>query len=192
MRNSGQNLPAACAAARDAIHARLDRDELAAGAFEELAAHLGGCSECRAFESDLEAIGAELRAIPKLELPDEVLDEVWSRTVDAPSSTASGFPRHLRPVLAAAAMLTVVVIGLWQVRGPAEPPSPTRAEVLQAAEEVRMVLALTSRQLRRAENTAVRDVLAGEISPALQQVPVRWPSTAPSPSPASEDMRSGT
>jgi hypothetical protein len=70
------------------------------------------------------------------------------------------------------------VIGIWVAFDPPVPQTvePTEAELAQAAEEARMVFTLTAQALRKAERTATRDVLAGEVSGALRRVPIRWPS----------------
>ena len=71
-------------------------------------------------------------------------------------------------------MLAVILYGAWDLSGPIE-PQPSSAEVARAAEEARLVLGLTAKALRGAKKTAIEDVLAGEVSPALQRAPIRWP-----------------
>ena len=53
---------------------------------------------------------------------------------------------------------------------------PTEEEIRKAAEDVRMVLALASRAVRRSERAAVERVLAGEVAPALDRIMVDWPA----------------
>ena len=70
-------------------------------------------------------------------------------------------------------MITVLG-GMWLQQERTE-PGMTEAELQQAALEARLVLGLTSRALKRGD-TAVGQVLTGEVSPALKKVPIRWPT----------------
>ena len=109
-----------------------------------------------------------LRSLPELKLPDEVLEQVWARTTSA---------RRTRPwyyAAAAAAIVVTVLGGVWLQQNGTD-PQPTEAELRQAALEARLVLGLTSRALREGGQKAVDRVLAGEVSEALQKVPIRWP-----------------
>jgi predicted anti-sigma-YlaC factor YlaD len=168
---SGSNGELGCAGAREAIHVSLDADLMDAGLKRRLEAHVAGCASCRAFASEMRAIQEGLRNLGELRMPDDVLEEVWVRTTRSRRAPARAWRLRLA---AAAAVLVVVMAGLWLRNGSA-PTEPTDAELAQAAREARMVLQLTSRALRRAERAAVRDVLTDEVSRALRRVPVQWP-----------------
>jgi anti-sigma factor RsiW len=166
-----------CEVARRSIHRRLDGESLGAGEQRELDRHLESCADCRESDEDLRAVQDGLRAIPLQTMPDEALQQVLDRTVRAERK------RRLHRWgldwrMAAAAVVTVGVIGIWFAFYPHVPQSaePTEAELAQAAEDARMVFSLTARALRKAERTATREVLAGEVSGALRRVPIRWPS----------------
>lgn len=166
-----------CRVALQAIHRRLDGEPPAEADERRLDEHLAGCADCRAARAELQAIQDGLRELPPLRMPDDALRAVLDRTVR--SDRRSALRRWgLDWRLAAAAVITVGVIGVWYALYP--PPSgPSQAELQRAAVEARAVLNLTARALRTAERAATRDVLAGEVSPALRRVPIEWPSTAP-------------
>jgi len=157
-----------CAGAREAIHASLDAELMDAGLQQRLENHLGDCASCREFAAEMRRIQGGLRSLPELKLPDEVLEQVWARTRRA---------RRTRPwyyAAAAAAIVVTVLGGIWLQKNGAD-PQPTEAELRQAALEARLVLGLTSRALRTGGQKAVDRVLTGEVSEALQKVPIRWP-----------------
>lgn len=161
-----------CDEAREAIHASLDADVMDAAQKQELEAHLARCARCRELADELRVVQQGLRSLPELKLPDEVLEKVWDRTTR--SRRASLRPRRRDLVAVAAAVLLVAVLGLW-LRDGSAPTGPTDAELERAAMQARLVLGVASRALQRTEETAVREVLAEEISPALRRVPIQWP-----------------
>ena len=160
-----------CGAAREAIHAMLDVDLVDAGPRRSLEAHLFGCSECRELAADLRAVQHGLQRLPEAKLPDEVLEEVWLRTVRA-GRRPWARPRFF--AAAAAAALVLALGGLW-LRDELAPGRPSDQELERAAREARIVLRLTSEALHKTEHAAFGDVLAGEVSDALRSVPIRWP-----------------
>ena len=171
MRPSNGNLP--CSEAREAVHVSLDAELMDAALKRRLEAHLAGCTECRAFVAEMRVVQEGLRSLPELQLPDEALEEVWNRTTRA--RRVRGFPRRWNLAAAAAAVLVVVLAGLWLRNGSA-PPGPTDAELERAAAQARLVLGLTSRALQRSERAVLHDVLTDEVSPALRRVPIQWPA----------------
>lgn len=164
-----------CAAALHAIHTRLD-GEFEAGSAEErqLEQHLVSCAECREADIELRAIQEGLREFPLDAMPDVAMRDVLNRTVRSRRrTTAQRWGLDWR--LAAAAVVTVGVIGMWYGLYPPQ-NEHSDAELARAATEARAVLALTAQALRKTERTVTRDVLADEVSPALRRVPIRWPS----------------
>jgi predicted anti-sigma-YlaC factor YlaD len=163
-----------CVTARRAIHDCLDGEPLGPDAVGRLEAHLSRCAACRELDADLRVQQAELRSLPPLRLSDEALRDVLSSTSRGERGT------HARRSaidwrLAAAAAITVAVVGLWSVvdrstRGPSD------AELARVAAETRAVLAVAARALRSAERAATHGVLADEVSPALRRVPIEWPA----------------
>jgi predicted anti-sigma-YlaC factor YlaD len=170
-----------CARARRALDDRMD-GPLDPGREADLTAHLARCAACREHEAGLLLVRSALRSLPRAPLPDEALDAVWARTIAAPS------PRLERPARWAAVAAAVLVAGLALVlvrdRGPS-PTRPSQAEIAQAASEARLVLGLTARAMQRSESAATRQVLAGEVKPALDRIPIRWSDDG-------SDRRSGT
>lgn len=159
-----------CEQAVELIHQLLDGDLMDAGDRQEMEEHLASCDGCRRADAELRTIQQSLRAMPADSLPDDVLDSVWT------STTKSGGGRVYRwGLAAAAAVLVVSLLGLWQF-GPPGAVEPTQAELDRATEEARMVFGLTAQALRKTERAAFKSVLAEEVSPALRSVPIQWPS----------------
>lgn len=163
-----------CRQAREWIQDRLDAvlDESSARALSE---HLASCKGCSAYRDEIEAVHAALESLPEMRLPDEALQEVWSRTVDAGAREIPWWKQGFgwRPALAAAVLLAVVAAAWFTLDR--RPPEPTDPELLQAAEEARYVLELTAAALKRSERAAVKEVLAGQVSPALERIVIDWP-----------------
>ena len=161
-----------CEQAIERIHEVLDGDLMDAARRRELDDHLSDCAGCRKADAELRTIQQALSAMPAGELPDDALDEVWSRTTKAP----------LRPVyhwgiVAAAAVLVLALLGVWQFGTPGV-VGPTQAELDRAEDEARMVLGLTAKALRKTEQAAFQSVLTEEVSPALRSVPIKWPGAS--------------
>jgi predicted anti-sigma-YlaC factor YlaD len=160
--------------------------------------HLAECAECRAYRDGLQGVQAALRALPELTLPDDALEAVWDRTTRAEAPSRVRVWVYGWRGLAAAAVLTGVLIGLWAWVGndpivnggtlaetQVTPGELTEEEIELAAEQVRLVLGLTGSALRRAEHAAVDQVLGGEVAPALKRLPIQL-------SRSKEPRRSGT
>ena len=172
--------PVDCARARQAIHARLDGEPVEESRAVE---HLSRCASCRQVEAELRRIQLGLRALPQPELRDGALAEVWARTSRAEPPASRVRRGRLDWRLAAAAVLALALVALWQLTGPGstselaggEEPEVSQAELDRAVAETRLVLGLTSRALRRAEEVAVERVLGHEVSGALRRIPIQWP-----------------
>ncbi len=171
-----------CPEAREAIQVALDADMMEAGQRQRLEAHLAKCAGCREHESQMRTIQHALRSLSSPGLSDAALREVWDRTTRADETPAqrSWGPGWRNLAAIAAGVLFVAVIGIlqWDGRVPGE---PTDEELRRAAAEARVVLGLTSRALRKTEQAAFRDVLADEVSGALQRVPIEWPEPGSDP-----------
>jgi hypothetical protein len=76
------------------------------------------------------------------------------------------------------------VVGAWLGREPEGLPraaAPSAERLARAEREIRLVLGRTAGALRRAEQAAVREVLAGQVAPALRRIPIRLPGSRQSP-----------
>lgn len=176
MSGNSPRLPA-CERAREWIHRALDGELTEVSERAELDGHLESCTACREFQSELRWIQEGLRGLPVTPLPDDALEQVWDRTTRRRKIVP--FRRRAfdwRLAAAAAVIFMVAFLGIrtWQL--PGTTAEPTEAELARAAQEMRLVLSLTSDALRKSGVVAVRDVLAEEVSPALQKMPVRWPA----------------
>jgi predicted anti-sigma-YlaC factor YlaD len=92
----------ACDQARSFVSLRLD-DELSELEHALLDAHLGGCSACRVFAAEVEAMTGELRAA-RLEQPE--------RPVSLPLTRRQGYLRGLQTAAAGAVAAVAVVAGV--------------------------------------------------------------------------------
>lgn len=164
-----------CTEAREWIHLLLDGDTLETDRQQKLHAHLANCADCRLAEADLRRIQAALGWLPESPLPDDALEDVLRRTVR--SSGGRRRTWHYGWRATAAAAVVVIAAGVWLFRpmDPAVAEGPTPEQIRQA-EQVRMVLRLTGGALRKTERAAMNRILSHEVSPALQQVPVKFPS----------------
>ena len=163
----------ACRDARHTVQRQLDGDLMDAVVRLALDRHLEECAACREYRRELQEVQETLRAVPALSMPDEALDEVFQQTSRAPDRLGSRLERWGLDWRAAAAAL-VLGVGIWGL-WPAGGTGFTDEELQQAALEARLALKLTARTLNGAEATAVRAVLAGEVSPALDRLPIRFP-----------------
>jgi anti-sigma-K factor RskA len=167
-----------CEDVRLAIHEA--QDDAPAGTLPEpVRVHIASCAECRELASDLAAIGAALRAMPRAPLPAETLDAVWGRTIRA---TPSGFAHGLgfwRLAAAASLAFAVVSTTLFFVFAPVTPPGPTAVELAHAEAQAELVLGYTARALAATRVAAEDRVLAEKVAPAVRGVPMPSPSRSP-------------
>ncbi len=175
-----------CGEARETIQDRLD-GPVEAGRDRRLRQHLEGCGSCREYRRSMDEVRQALRDLPRQRFPDDALEQVWDATIrERPQ--AVGAPRWWVPdwrAAVAAGVLLAALAGFWVGRGRVAPTGadtplvaaePTREELARAEAEIRLVLGRTAAALRQAEQAVVRDVLRGEVSPALRKVPIRWPA----------------
>ena len=143
----------------------MDSDELAA-----MERHLRSCEGCRRFQADMEELHEGLASLPELEFPEEALEAVWDRTIRKRSARLPGNWRWL----AAAAVLTMALVGSWSGLFDREPEySP--AEIARATVEARAALGLAGQALQRSQDVAMEDVLGGQVTPALEKITIGLP-----------------
>lgn len=172
-----------CARTRRALDDRMD-GPLDAAREDEVARHLARCAACREHEAGLLLVRRALRSLPSEPLPDEDLASIWSRTVDSPEERVERSARW--GAIAAAALVAGLAFALIRFGSGPSTKGPSQAEIAQAANDARLVLGLTARAMQRSERAATQQVLAGEVKPALDRIPIRWSEDS------SETRRSGT
>lgn len=159
-----------CAEARERIHAVLDGDLMDAEERLALDRHLTACAACSEARRELEQIQKSLRSMSDTPLPEDAFDDVLARTSRA--NVASRL-RRFGTGWRAAAAAALLAAALWS----AWPTGPDQAEIDQATAEARMVILLTAQALSRTQRVAIREGIAGEVSPALRSVRMKMPST---------------
>jgi len=168
-----------CVRARRLAHARLDGDVLAPEDAALLDTHLAGCEPCRVLGVELAEIQRELRGIPVPGLDAAVLERVWGSTSRAGTAARGSVARRSWRVAAAAAGLTLALVGLpWIIGERREREAVRDAEMRRATVEARLVLAVAGSALRRAERAVTEDVLVRGIGAALDRTPIRWSGAA--------------
>ena len=154
-----------CEEALDWIEPYLDGD-LPEDEAARLRGHLAGCTACTA-ELELAArIQTELRSLPQLDCPPEVLERVLQkgRGVVVPFKPRR-IVRTIGPRLAAAAaVLALAVSGgalFLQIQRPSDQPSPE--QIAQATAEAKLALAYLGKATRRASTDLREDVIAKRL-----------------------------
>lgn len=179
MNDDGQIRDLDCARAVAHVHQRLDGDELDAEKARWLSQHLEQCADCSQAEAQLQQIQQALRGLNVNPFPQDALDEVWDRTTRADRRPAWADWR----AIAAAAVLALAFLGIWQVSDRAAPTTevavaeavPSDAELARAAAEARFVLNLTATALRRSERVVIEEVMGKRVAPALRKIPLLMP-----------------
>jgi len=183
-----------CEQVRAWTHRLLDadpRDPLSASDLAARDRHFAGCKPCRLEAEEMQQVQYQLQSLSMDALPDSILDSVLEQTVRRRSHNPFfGFMVDWR--LAAAAVVTVALIGftgLYRTEPAGPPAAPIdRAQVdtipqedlERAAQEARVALAVTSRALRRGGAAAhrAREVIRDEVSTALREIPIQWPTAS--------------
>ena len=162
-----------CDEAQRTTHRVLDGDLMDATSLRRHRKHIESCLNCAGFDAELNDVQQALQGLTVEALPDQALDELLAQT-----SRAERVGPWRRwgldwRALAAAAVLAFALVAALDRGGPVPAPQPTPAELAQASEDARRVLALTAKALRRTEEAVV-----GEVVPALSSIPIRLsPST---------------
>lgn len=148
-----------CAAVTDRIEAFTDGD-LDKATVRRVRQHLDQCASCAKQAELARTLTAELRALPKLDLPDRVMDAVRAEVgIPADKRIADPPKRFRRPWLAAAAASILVIAGtlfIHQQQG-----RQSDREALRAAAEIEYALACVGEITRRANRTATARVMNG-------------------------------
>ena len=179
MNDNGSIRDLDCARASRYIHRRLDGDVLDTESADWVTLHLKGCADCRQAELELRQIQRALRDLAEAPFPEDGIDEVWNRTTRSERGRAWLDWR----AIAAAAVLALAILGIWQVGDRSVPvtefavaePAPSDEELARATAEARFVLNLTATALRRSEQVAIEEVMGKRVSPALRKIPLLLP-----------------
>jgi hypothetical protein len=166
-----------CDTALDLIEPFVDGDLEEAEA-DRLRSHLGSCRPCAAELALAERIQRELRALPQLDCPPEIVERV--RREGAQIAQILPFRSPVRPrgavlpfrIAAAAALLAVALGGgALFIRSQQQPRQPSAAEVARATQEARYALAYLGKVSRQASLGVRDEVLARRVVlPAARSV----------------------
>lgn len=158
-----------CEEALAGIEPYLDGD-LPEDEADRLRGHLAGCPACAAELELATRIQSELRSLPQLDCPPEVLERVRregraDRARVVPFEPRRRVSRFLGPRLAAAAAVLALAVGggalFLQVQQPPDQPSPE--EIAQATAEAKLALAYLGKATRRASLDLQEEVLAKRL-----------------------------
>jgi hypothetical protein len=163
-----------CYDALDLIEPFVDGDLEPAEA-DRLRSHLGSCRSCAAELALAERIQRELRALPQLDCPPEIVERVRREGAQVLPFRSPVRPRGavLPFRIAAAAALLAVALGggAFFIRSQQQPRQPSAAEVARATQEARYALAYLGKVSRQASLGVRDEVLARRVVlPAAQSV----------------------
>jgi len=153
--------------------------ELPPAAATQIRLHLDGCPECAAQVHLANEIQNELHALPELDAPAPVLQQILNQTVRTQSrgrsraSVLNLWPRPAWAALAAAGLALALGLGILGQRSP-DPAQPDPASIAQATAEARYALARTGFLTRQAglviRDKALRDQVVAPTRRGLSQV----------------------
>jgi len=145
-----------------------------------LRVHLESCRACAAELALARRIQAELRALPQLDCPPEIVERVRREGAQgaqilpfrSPVRRGTGLPFRGARLGAAAALLALALGGgALFLRSQQQPKQPSAAEVARATQQARYALAYLGRVSRQASLDVRDDVLARRVVlPAAQSV----------------------
>lgn len=165
-----------CELALDLVEPYVDSD-LESGEAERLRVHLESCRACAAELALAQRIQAELRALPQLDCPPEIVERVrregaqGAQMLPFRSSVRGGTGLPFRLVAAAAVLALAVGGGALFIRSQQQPRQPSAAEVAHATQQARYALAYLGKVSRQASLDVRDDVLARRVVlPAAQSV----------------------
>jgi hypothetical protein len=155
-----------CYDALDLIEPYVDGDLEAAEA-GRLKSHLESCPSCAAEWTLAMRIQAELRALPQLDCPPEILERVRREGAQVLPFRSPARPRvaGLPFRIAAAAALLALALGggALFVRSQQQPRQPSAAEVARATQQARFALAYLGKVSRQASLDVRNDVLGRRV-----------------------------
>ncbi len=171
MRDFGELDCPDCAELRRVLEERTD-GRLPAEGCHEVDAHLSCCSDCREYRDELLLIREELRRLPLIPLPDDVVIDVLGQTVDREPVVV----RRVGSLSKAAALVLAVTIPwlAWQ-----RSEVTAEAELTRAVSQTCYVLGTTARALRRVEHAAVEDVFQKHFGAPLNRLSSEWLERVP-------------
>ncbi len=171
-----------CLWVRERIESVLD-EELGADALTTFHSHVDVCAECRRELARARRVLQELHALPELYCPDRVVDGVMAGLEERPR--AAGRNRLadwfgvLRPALAGAFVLLVVVSALW-VLDRARPQEITPAEVADAEAELKWTLAYLGDISRQSAMIAATQAFdTGMLQPVRRAIEAAFETESP-------------
>lgn len=160
-----------CDEVLDWIEPYLDGD-LSEGEAAQVETHLAGCPACAA-QLDLAArIQGELRSLPQLDCPPEILERVerQGRGVVVPFPVRRTASRLASRLTAAAAVLALAVGGGALFLNLQRPADPSPEQIAQATAEAKLALAYLGKATRRASVDLRDEVIAKRlIAPATRR-----------------------
>jgi anti-sigma factor RsiW len=162
-----------CAEARERLDDHLD-GFLAEGMGRRLERHLAGCPGCAAELRLAREVLRALRALPELDCPPGVLDQVARQSslalVGPPAAAVPRRGRHgdRRRFLAAAAALMVLTLAAV-LAGGSGAPRPSSADVARGEAQARFALAYVARVSERSAWRVRRQVLARRVVAPLTE-----------------------
>lgn len=170
-----------CDEALDLLEPYVDGD-LPPETADQLRVHLETCRSCAAELALAERIRSELRALPQLDCPPEILERVRNQGGEVVPFRRRWAGVPLRVAAAAAVLALALGGGALFVRFQQQPRQPSAAEIAQATAEARYALAYIGRVSRRTGLDLRDDVLSRRlVRPAARSVAL---SVGVSPEPA--------
>jgi anti-sigma factor RsiW len=168
----------ACRKARSLVQESLDRP-LSNIERRGLEMHLASCEACRSYGRELADLRATLHALPPAQLPEHVLQRVWSATLHGRSPAWHRRITAWQPMAAAAVIVLAV---LWhQLAAPPASPAVDQAELDRLAADTQLVLKIACEAVSRAQHVAAQDVLQDRVHATLERIPVPWPADSLTP-----------
>jgi anti-sigma factor RsiW len=166
-----------CEPALDLIEPYVDGDLEPAEA-ERLRCHLESCRACAAELALARRIQRELRALPQLDCPPEIVERVrreGAQTAQVlpfrPPAHRTGPAMPFRLAAAAAVLAVALGGGALFIRSQQQPRQPDAAEVARATQQARYALAYLGKVNRQASLDVRDDVIARRVVlPAAQSV----------------------
>ncbi len=160
-----------CLDALDLLEPYVDGDLEPAEA-GRLRSHLASCPACAAELALAQRIQAELRALPQLDCPPEIVERVRRQGSQVLPFRSPAVRTRMPRLLAAAALLALALGGgALFLRSQQQPRQPSAAEVARATAQARYALAYLGKVSREASLDVRDDVLARRVVfPAARSV----------------------